>query len=155
MAASHSMAGKTLTIAFYYMDIQPAGVHFADFLSRCREDSDIRFIRSIPSKVYHAPATDSLRVKFADAHQGEIREENFDMVILSVGMTVKKEAKSTADFLGMAFDDDGFIIEGSQTKEGIFATGACTGPKDIERSLTQAKSTAANVYQYVIGSGFR
>ena len=36
------------------------------------------------------------------------------MVILSVGMTLKREAKSTADLLGMAFDDDGFIIEGSQ-----------------------------------------
>ena len=74
------------------------------------------------------------------------------MVILSVGMTLKKEAKFTADLLGMALDEDGFIIEGSQTEEGIFATGACTGPKDIERSLTQAKSTAAHVYQYLIGS---
>ena len=140
-----------ITIAFYYMDIQPAGVHFADFLSKCRNDKSIRFIRSIPSKVYHAPAADSLSVKFVDADLGEVREDHFDMVILSVGMTLNKEAKSTADLLGMAIDDDGFI-EGSQTKEGIFATGACTGPKDIERSITQAKSTAANVYRYVIGS---
>jgi len=143
-----------ILITFYYMDIQPAGVHFTDFLNKCRDDKSIRFIRSIPSKVYHAPATDSLSVKFVDADQGEVREEHFDMVILSVGMTLKKEAKFTADILGMAFDDDGFIIEGSQTKEGIFATGACTGPKDIERSITQAKSTAARAYQYVIGSGF-
>ncbi len=143
-----------ITIAFYYMDIQPAGVHFADFLSKCRDDKSIRFIRSIPSKIYHAPATDSLSVKFVAADQGEVREEHFDMVILSVGMTLKKEAKFTADLLGMAFDDDGFIA-GSQTREGIFATGACTGPKDIERSLIQAKSTAANVYQYVIEPGTR
>lgn len=144
-----------ITIAFYYMDIQPAGVNFANFLSRCRDDKSIRFIRSIPSKVYHAPATDSLSVKFVDPDQGNVKEEHFDMVILSVGMTLKKDAKLTAALLGMAFDEDGFISEGLQAKEGIFATGACTGPKDIERSLTQAKSTAANVYQYVIGSGLR
>ena len=133
------------------MDIQPAGVHFADFLSLCREDKNIRFIRSIPSKVYHAPATDSLRVKFADAHQGEIREENFDMVILSVGMTVKKDAISITDILHLGFDEDGFIDD-SEAREGVFATGACTGPKDIEGSATQAKSTALSVYRYLMSS---
>ncbi len=131
------------------MDIQPAGVNFADFLSKCRADKNIRFIRSIPSKVYQAPATDSLSVKSVDPSQGEVIEELFDMVILSVGMTLKQDAKFTADLLGVSFDDDGFIIAGSQTKRGIFATGACTGPKDIERSITQAKSTAGKAYQFV------
>jgi len=140
-----------ITIAFYYMDIQPAGVHFADFLSQCREDSKIRFIRSIPSKVYHAPATDSLRVKFADAGQGDVSEENFDMVILSVGMTLKKEARSITDLLSLGFDEDRFIDD-SEAREGIFAAGACTGPKDIEQSATQAKSTALNVYRYLMSS---
>lgn len=144
-----------ITVAFYYMDIQPAGVHFAEFLSACRDDKGIRFIRSIPSKIYHAPSTDSLSVKFIAADQGEVTEEHFDMVILSVGMTLKKEAKFAADILGLPFDEDGFIGDTFSTRcpPGIFATGACTGPKDIERSLTQAKSTAANVYQYVIGRG--
>ncbi len=140
-----------IKIIIYYMDIQPAGVNFADFLSKCRADKNVRFIRSIPSKVYQAPATDSLSVKFVDPSQGEVKEELFDMVILSVGMTFPKDAKLTADLLGFSFDDDGFIIAESQTKNGIFATGACTGPKDIERSITEAKSTAAKAYQFVMG----
>ena len=140
-----------IAIVFHYMDIQPAGVHFADFLSRCREDSKMRFIRSIPSKVYHAPATDSLRVKFAGTGEGDVREENFDMVILSVGMTLKKEARSITDLLRLGIDEDGFIDD-SEAREGIFAAGACTGPKDIEQSATQAKSTALNVYLYLMSS---
>ncbi len=66
----------------------------------------------------------------------------------------KKEAISITDLLHLGFDEDGFIDD-SEARQDVFATGACTGPKDIEGSATQAKSTAANVYQYVIGSGFR
>ena len=40
---------------FLYMDIQPAGASFQQFLDSCRQDKGIRLIRSLPSKIYHSP----------------------------------------------------------------------------------------------------
>ena len=135
---------------FLYMDIQPAGASFHDFLNACRADQGIRFIRSIPSKVYHSPVTEDLRVRLADTERGEVVEEPFDMVVLSVGMVLKKETRTLANLLGLGLNEEGFLA-GPAPGKGIFVTGACAGPKDIDRSVTQAKSTAALVHNYLNG----
>ncbi len=140
-----------IDITIYYMDIQPAGVHFAEFLSHVREDKKIRFVRSLPSKVYHVPKNDAVKIRFADPAEGEVREELFDMLVLSVGMTLPGETKSLAHILGLTWDKEGFL-DISDRKKGLFVTGACSGPKDIEHSIIQAKSTAQYVYQYVTES---
>jgi heterodisulfide reductase subunit A len=135
---------------FLYMDIQPAGVSFHDFLNTCREDQGLRFLRSIPSRVYHSPVTEDLRVRLADTERGEVVEEPFDMVVLSVGMVLKKEAKTLANLLGLGLSEEGFLADPAPGK-GIFITGACAGPKDIDLSITHAKSTAASVHHFLQG----
>src|SRR3989339_901140 len=135
---------------FLYMDIQPAGASFHDFLNACREDKGIRFIRSLPSRVYHSPVTEDLRVRLADTERGEVVEEPFDMVVLSVGMVLNKEAKTLANLLGLCRNEEGFLA-GPAPGNGIFVAGACTGPKDIDRSITHAKSTAASVHNFLQG----
>ena len=86
----------------------------------------------------------------ADTQRGEIVEEPFDMVVLSVGMVLKKEAKALASLLGLGLNEEGFLSV-PPADRGLFVTGACAGPKDIDRSITQAKSTAASVYHYLQG----
>jgi heterodisulfide reductase subunit A len=140
----------TVMNTFLYMDIQPAGASFQQFLSSCREDKGIRLIRSLPSKVYHSPLTDALRVRFIDPQLGEVVEESFDLIILSVGMVLKKSAKNLVDLFGLSFTEDGFIAS-PPSKTGVFVTGACNGPKGIDRSILQAKSTALLVQQYLKG----
>ena len=135
---------------FLYMDIQPAGTAFQQFLNTCREDKGIRFVRSLPSKVYHSPLIDRLRVRFTDPERGEVVEESFDLIVLSVGMTLRKGTKSLVELLGLGFTEDGFIASPSP-QTGIFVTGACSGPKDIDRSILQAKSTAFLVQQHLKG----
>jgi heterodisulfide reductase subunit A len=135
---------------FLYMDIQPAGTAFQQFLSSCREDKGIRFIRSLPSKVYHSPLSENLRVRFADPEVGEIIEESFDLVVLSVGMTLRKGAKSLLEFFGLSLTEDGFFAS-PPFQTGIFVAGACSGPKDIDRSILHAKSTALLVQQHLKG----
>jgi heterodisulfide reductase subunit A len=135
---------------FLYMDIQPAGSSFQQFLASCREDNGIRFIRSLPSKVYHSPLHDTLRVRFIDPEKGEVAEDPFDLIVLSVGMVLRKEAKALVDLFGLSLTEDGFIAPPSP-QNGVFVTGACTGPKDVDRSILQAKSTTTRVYQYLKG----
>jgi heterodisulfide reductase subunit A len=135
---------------FLYMDIQPAGASFQDFLTSCREDKGIRLIRSLPSKVYHSPLSDTLRVRFIDPQKDELVEEPFDLIVLSVGMVLKKEAKSLTQLFGLSLTEDGFIAS-PPSHTGIFITGACTGPKDIDRSILHAKSATFLVHQYLKG----
>jgi len=135
---------------FLYMDIQPAGVSFDQFLNSCREDKGIRLIRSLPSKVYHSPLSDGLRVRFVDPFKGEVVEESFDLIVLSVGMGLRKDSKSLAQMFNLDFNEEGFFAP-PPAKTGIFITGACHGPKDIDRSIIHAKSIACSVQQYLKG----
>jgi len=135
---------------FLYMDIQPAGTSFQEFLTSCREDKGIRLIRSLPSKVYHSPLSDTLRVRFIDPQKGEVVEEPFDLIVLSVGMVLKKEAKPLTQIFGLSLTEDGFIAS-PPSHTGVFVTGACTGPKDIDRSILHAKSATFLVHQYLKG----
>jgi heterodisulfide reductase subunit A2 len=140
-------ASPHVNAAFLYMDIQPAGACFSGFLTACRADPGIRFIRTLPSRVYHSPTTGDLRVRMADPRQGSIVEETFDTVVLSVGMVLSAKTKALAKLLSLGLNEEGFIAV-PPAERGIFVTGACAGPKDIDRSITQAKATAAMVHRY-------
>ena len=133
---------------FLYTDIQPAGASFQQLLDSCREDKGIRLIRCLPSKVYHSPLSDLLRVRFTDPERGEVVEETFDLIVLSVGIVLSKQARHLAELFGLSLTEDGFIAS-PPLQRGIFATGACSGPKDIDRSILHAKSVAFLVEQHL------
>jgi heterodisulfide reductase subunit A len=133
---------------FLYMDIQPAGTNFQQFLNACRADKGIRLIRSLPSKVYDSPLSDQLRVRFIDPEREEVSEESFDLIVLSVGMTLRKGTKSLMELFKLNFTEEGFI-SAPPSQTGVFVAGACSGPKDIDRSILHAKSTALLVEQHL------
>lgn len=135
---------------FLYMDIQPAGASFQEFLSSCRGDKKIRFVRSLPSKVYYSPLSDNLRVRFIDPEKEEVVEAPFDLIVLSVGMVLNKEAHSLIEAFGLTLTEDGFLSP-PPSHTGLFIAGACSGPKDIERSILHSKSTAFLVHQFLRG----
>ncbi len=137
-------------VCFFYMDIQPAGPSFESFLKSCREDQGIRFIRSLPSKIYYSGASHLLKVRVPDPQTGEVMEEPFELIVLSVGMVLSQGARSLVQWLGLHYTEDGFI-EASSSQEGVFVAGACSGPKDIDRTIIHAKGTALEVYQFLKG----
>ena len=138
------------TATFLYMDIQPAGASFQHFLNSCRQDKGIRLIRSLPSKVYHSPVSENVRVRFIDPEKDAVVEETFDLIVLSVGMVLRRDSKELAQRLGLTFTEDGFIASPPHYT-GLFVAGACHGPKDIDRSILHAKSTALQVLDYLRG----
>ena len=133
---------------FLHVDIQPAGASFQKLLDSCREDKGVRLIRSLPSKIYPSPLSDTLRVRLVDPEKGEVVEDLFDLVVLSVGMVLSKQARHLTELFGLSLTEDGFIAS-PPLQRGIFATGACSGPKDIDRSMLHAKSVAFLVQQHL------
>jgi heterodisulfide reductase subunit A-like polyferredoxin len=56
----------------------------------------VRFVKSRIHSVVEEPGTDNLILKYAD-EDGNMQEEEFDMVILSVGLTIPKESVDLAE----------------------------------------------------------
>ncbi len=146
---SHQADDSQATL--FYMDIQKFGKGFNAFYAGCKEK--VRLVRSRPHEIA-AAADDGVRLKFAPESrdkQAAVREEEFDLVVLSVGIRPPASALELADKLGVALDARGFLGLKGETclpdlqREGIFAAGACEWPKDIADCMAQAEAVAAAV----------
>ncbi len=137
-------------IYFFYMDIQPAGRLFDETLKACEEDPNFHFIRAIPSKIYQYYQKPGLMMRVLDSESGEIEEQFFDMVILSIGMEPREENEEMWEALGLKPNDEGFVDFRSGS-EGIYFAGTVSGPKDIERSIMDARQAALSTLQYLEG----
>lgn len=135
------------------MDLRAYGKGFDGFLDRTR-DEGAKFFRGRPSGV---TATDSgLRVRYEDTVAAEVREEDFDMVVLATAVKPPEGLADLAGALGVEIDEDGFIraAEGHgglihTTRPGIYAAGCATGPKDIPDSVSEAGAAAASALTFV------
>ncbi len=68
-----------------------------------------------------------------------------DIVILAVGMEPSEGTKQVADIFGLKKNKFGFIETTggamntvSTEVEGVFAAGSCTGPADLEDTISAA-----------------
>ena len=140
-------------ITVFYMDIQNFGKGFAEFYARCKER--MRFVRSRPYEV--RPGRDgSVMVKFtpesvAVGEEKAVCEEEFDLVVLSVGIRPPADAWRLSDLLGVPLDDQGFFGRKCASafpdvqQEGIYVVGTCESPKDIAGSMAQAEAVSTAI----------
>jgi heterodisulfide reductase subunit A2 len=137
-------------ITFFYMDVQTFGRDFNEFYAKIRKD--VRLIRAIPGDIYPA-ADDRLRVTFLDNTSTEALQEEFDLVVLSVGMTPCQGLRETAEALKVRLAETGFVQEEdeacSHSEKGVFMTGSVTGPMSIPESIASARKTAFEVAKYL------
>lgn len=137
-------------ITFFYMDVQTFGRDFDVFYNKIRKD--VRLVRAIPGDIYPA-AEDQLRVTFLDNASSETVQEEFDLVVLSVGMTPCDGLAETAGALKLPLAETGFARQagtgGVPPEAGIFTAGAVTGPMSIPESIASAGKTAFDVAKYL------
>ncbi len=142
-------------ITIFYMDIQNFGKGFNEFYQKCKDN--MTFVRCRPYEVKQGE-NGSIRVKYTPpslpAEAGsQVCEQEFDLVVLSVGIRPAPDAVKLADKLLVPVDEHGFLgIKGasclpSLQREGIFVAGACESPKDIESCIRQAAAVSAAVQQ--------
>ena len=81
-------------------------------------------------------------------HLDVYKRQEYDAVILSVGMTPNPGTKQVADILRVNIDDDGFIKDygdGIASQENIYVCGAASGAKDIETTISDGKKVAQRI----------
>lgn len=136
-------------VTLFYMDIQNFGKGFDRFYRECQDR--MRFVRSRPHEI--RPGTGgSVRVKYAaEVNGAAVCEEEFDLVILSVGIRPPADARSLAETLGVAVDENGFFgLKGAAAlsdlqREGIYVAGASESPKDIAGSMASAEAVSTAI----------
>ena len=130
-------------IVFFYIDVQTFGKTFQQFYDDVQKE--VTMIRAIPGDVYGTPEG-RLQVVYYDIGAEKSREELFDMLVLSVGITPSKENNELANMFGLTMDETGFISSGNNSAQkkgiGVFAAGAATGPKSIAESIASADNAA-------------
>jgi heterodisulfide reductase subunit A len=140
-------------ITVFYMDIQNTSKSFPAFYEGCREQ--MRFVRAIPVDMYQTER-EGLRTRYMD-EQGNPVDEEFDLVVLSIGIMPGVENTRLVETLGIDLDRDGFMQSADRlqrtttTREGVFLAGTVEGPKTIAASMAHAGQAAGEVVKFLGG----
>ncbi|MFX1276223.1 MAG: FAD-dependent oxidoreductase [Promethearchaeota archaeon] len=135
----------------FSMDIRAYGKDFDKYIDRAQEEYGVRYIRSRISHIEEDPKTKDLILTYED-EDGTIIKENYNLVVLSVGLNPPNDAKYLGEKFGVELNEFNFVktdlFNPVQTsRPGIFACGAFTSPKDIPETVTQASAAAGCVNQ--------
>lgn len=140
-------AKDSLDTAIFYIDMRTYGKDFEKYYNRAEKEAGVRFIKSRITNILPVNETGNLLIRYTD-ETGRRVEEEFDIVVLSVGLGVRKEAVDLAKRLEIDLDPYQFASTSSfepvqTSKPGIFVCGAFQGPKDIPTSVIESSASAA------------
>jgi heterodisulfide reductase subunit A len=147
IAQEHTPGLKT---HIFFMDLRAFGKEFDDYYGRAENEHGVKFTRNNRiSRITEDPETNNLRLHYIDGEN--IVEEEFDMVVLAVGMSPPKDAEELAAKLGIELNQFNFcstelIFSPLETsKPGIYVCGAFGYPKDIPDTVSDASGAATKV----------
>ncbi|UCH13303.1 MAG: FAD-dependent oxidoreductase, partial [Bacteroidales bacterium] len=145
MIANEHVNGLSATV--FYMDIRAHGKDFDQYFERCRSMDNVKFIKSIPSRIIEMPGTKSLRLCFVNEDRN-FTEQEFDLVILAVGMDPKSSVTENIKQLGIDTNEYGFckterLVPIATSRPGVFVAGAFQEPKDIPETVMQGSAASS------------
>ncbi|MBI5576815.1 MAG: FAD-dependent oxidoreductase [Deltaproteobacteria bacterium] len=136
-----------LEVTVFFLDLRAFGKDFDRYYERARKQLGVRYVRSFISRTYVMPGTKNLRLVHMTPG-GKQSEEEFDMVVLSLGLEPGASLAEQAKALGVALNRWGFAQTGElapldTTRPGVFVGGAFQEPKDIPDTVMQASAAAS------------
>jgi len=150
IAKEHSSSPLGCTI--FYIDMRCYGKEFDAYYERAQGEWGIQFIRSRVASVTEDPSTGNIFLHYVENEEPKV--EQFDMVILSVGMQPPKNVEKLAENLGITLNKYKFCQTNTfspleTSKPGIFVCGAFSAPKDIPESVAQASGAASKAMDII------
>jgi heterodisulfide reductase subunit A2 len=142
-------AGAHCTI--FHNDIRSYGKDFERYYERTEKLPGVRFIRSYTSIVRENPETKNVTVRYSTLEEG-VKEEEFDMVVLSIGLNPPADAKEIAGKFGIQLDTNDFckldpVNPMVTNRPGIYVSGGFQGPIDIPESVFSASGAGSQIGQ--------
>lgn len=142
-----------LETKIFYMDIRAYGKDFEKYYERAKIQHGVKYEHAMVSTVKEDHQTKNIVVRYRNA-DGGFSEEEFDMLVLSVGLKPTASNTALAKATGIELNEFGFcktseFVPGLTTKEGVFAGGAFCAPKDIPETVIDASAAAANAARFL------
>jgi len=140
--------------SIFYMDMRTYGKDFDKFVDRAKDDYQARFIHARISSIEVNPNTEDLIIQYA-TDEGKIKREEFEVVVLSVGLLSTGKIKETAEKLNIELNECGFSRASSfrpvsTSRAGIFAAGTFSGPKDIPETVMEASGSVSSASSLLV-----
>lgn len=137
----------------FHNDIRSFGKDFERYYQRAEQLPGVEFIRSYASIVREIPESKNVVVRYATTDDG-VKEVEFDMVVLSVGLNPPSDYEGLADKFGIELNSHGFCEASNEnpmetTRPGIFVSGAFQGPMDIPESVFTASGASAQIGEFL------
>lgn len=136
-----------LNITIFHIDIRAYGKNFEEFYNRAQREYGIKYINSRPPEVV-VGANNALSLKYEDFNTGDLKTQDFDLVVLSIGLDPADSTRELAQSSGIGLDDFGNIATSIEKPvessiAGIYVCGVAQGPKDIPDTVAQASAAAS------------
>ena len=153
LVTAEHLSGEGLDQSIFYMDLRSHNKEFENYYQNAKTKG-VRFIRSRPHTIL--PGKNNIGVKVAYVTEdGRPVTEDFDMLVLSVGLQAPGDALGLATKFGVDLDHYRFVKTGSfnpvnTSRDGIYVCGAARSPKAIPRSVTEASAAAAEVSKALV-----
>jgi len=146
IAKEHSH--EELDCAIFNMDIRTFGKEYEKYYLRARDKEKVRFVKARVHTIDEVGPDNDLRIRYVN-DAGDLQEEMFDMVVLSVGLQVTAETAALAERLEVETDAYNFAVTQPFTpvetsRPGVYACGVFQGAKDIPSSVTEASAAACH-----------
>jgi heterodisulfide reductase subunit A len=137
----------------FHNDIRSYGKDFEPFYQRTEQLPGIRFIRSYVSIGKEIPQSKNVTIRYDTAEDG-VKEEEFDLVVLSVGLNPPADNEEMADQFGIELNSHGFCKATptnpmATSRPGIFVSGAFQGPMDIPESVFSASGAGSQCGEFL------
>jgi heterodisulfide reductase subunit A2 len=153
----------------FMMDMRAFSKGYWGYFERARGRYGIQYHRCRISALREDPQTHELILQYSDGGDGatHLRQEKFDLVVLSVGMEAPEAVRELGRRIGIELDEHGFCRTGDSvdhgkgdsegrpypsgrspnpletSRQGIYAVGTFREPKDIPESVVEASGAAA------------
>jgi heterodisulfide reductase subunit A len=137
----------------FHNDIRSFGKDFERYYQRAQSLPGVRFVRSYVSIEKEIPGSNNVVVRYATPGDG-VKEEEFDMVVLSVGLNPPADHQNLAETYGIELNTHGFARTSPRnpietSRPGIFVSGGLRGPIDIPESVFSASGAGARCGEYL------
>jgi len=137
----------------FHNDIRSYGKDFETYFQRAVNLEGVRFIRSFVSVGKEIPETKNVTIRYATSEE-RVEEEEFDLVVLSVGLNPPADCETLAEKYGIELNMHSFcktnpVNPMETSRGGIYVSGAFQGPTDIPESVFTASGAGSQCGEYL------
>ncbi|MFX0098702.1 MAG: FAD-dependent oxidoreductase [Candidatus Hodarchaeota archaeon] len=131
----------------FYIDMRTVGKEFEEYYLRA-QDLGIKFLKGRVGSIRESITDNNLILAHENLETGEIIEESYDLVVLSVGFKPPGSLSELKTKFGIDLNEYNFCSTNyfaplETSENGIYVCGTLSGPKDIPETVAEASGVAA------------